>query len=89
MENNQAVRLAIEESIQFLEFAPHFTMAHGEYTRRKWDGAWWHMVALYEMGEVKRIPGPLLKERYTFSKPRSGQLLLYPPMIIQQVKVIR
>ncbi|OIB03828.1 hypothetical protein AK95_09415 [Paenibacillus sp. LC231] len=56
MENNQAVRLAIEESIQFLEFAPHFTMAHGEYTRRKWDGAWWHMAALYEMGEVKRIP---------------------------------
>lgn len=56
MENNQAIRLAIEESIQFLEFAPHFTMAHGEYTRTKWDGAWWHMAALYEMGEVKRIP---------------------------------
>lgn len=89
MENNQAVRLAIEESIQFLEFAPHFTMAHGEYTRRngmELGGIWY---ALYEMGEVKRIPGPLLKERYTFSKPRSGQLLLYPPMIIQQVKVIR
>lgn len=56
MENNQTIRLAIEESIQFLEFAPHFTMAHGEYTRQKWDGAWWHMAALYEMGEVKRIP---------------------------------
>lgn len=56
MENNQTIRLAIEESIQFLEFEPHFTMVHGEYTRRKWDGAWWHMAVLYEMGEVKRIP---------------------------------
>lgn len=31
-------------------------MDHGECTRRKWDGAWWHMAALYEMGEVRRIP---------------------------------
>lgn len=56
METNQAIRLAIEDSVQFLEFESHFTMDHGEYTRRKWDGAWWHMAALYEMGEVKRIP---------------------------------
>lgn len=61
METNQTIRLAIEESIQFLEFAPHFTMAHGECTRRKWDGAWWHMAALYEMGEVKRIPQSVIE----------------------------
>ncbi|TVX93322.1 hypothetical protein [Paenibacillus agilis] len=56
MQTNRTISLAIEESIKFLEFAPNFTKDHGEYTRRKWDGAWWRMAALYEMGEVSRIP---------------------------------
>ncbi|MBB3112466.1 hypothetical protein FHS18_004567 [Paenibacillus phyllosphaerae] len=55
MGENQTIRLAIEESIRFLESGPDLD-ASGEYSRRKWDGAWWHMAALYEMGEVKRIP---------------------------------
>ncbi|KAF6572220.1 hypothetical protein G9G54_24650, partial [Paenibacillus sp. EKM212P] len=47
METNQNIRLAIEKSIQFLESTPHLGMTHGECSRRKWDGAWWHMAALY------------------------------------------
>ncbi|MEJ3719321.1 hypothetical protein WGM54_14990 [Paenibacillus polymyxa] len=56
MQTNKNIRLAIEESIQFLESTQHLGMTHGECSRRKWDGAWWHMAALYEMGEVKLIP---------------------------------
>lgn len=56
MVTNQTVRLAIEESIQFLESTSQWVTAHGEHTREKWDGAWWHMSVLYEMGEVSQIP---------------------------------
>jgi len=56
MVTNQTVRLAIEESIRFLESTSQWVTAHGEHTRQKWDGAWWHMSVLYEMGEVSQIP---------------------------------
>lgn len=56
MATNQTVRLAIEESIRFLESTSQWVTAHGEHTRQKWDGAWWHMSVLYEMGEVSQIP---------------------------------
>lgn len=56
MESNQRICLAIEESIQFLESTSQWETGHGENSRHKWDGAWWHMAALYEMGEVKLIP---------------------------------
>ncbi|GIO92432.1 hypothetical protein J31TS3_36590 [Paenibacillus lactis] len=39
MATNQTVRLAIEESIQFLEPTSQWVTAHGEHTRQKWDGA--------------------------------------------------
>ncbi|WP_028595085.1 hypothetical protein [Paenibacillus assamensis] len=56
MQTNQTIHWAIEESIKFLECATNFTIDHGQFSRQKWDGAWWHMAALYEMGEVSRIP---------------------------------
>lgn len=56
MVTNQTIRLAIKESIRFLESTSQWETAHGEHTRRKWDGAWWHMSVLYEMGEVRQIP---------------------------------
>ncbi|CAM3503129.1 MULTISPECIES: hypothetical protein [Paenibacillus] len=56
MATNQTVRLAIEESIRFLEPTSQWVTAHGEHTRQKWAGAWWHMSVLYEMGEVSQIP---------------------------------
>ncbi|WP_334072591.1 MULTISPECIES: hypothetical protein [Paenibacillus] len=52
---NQTIVLAIEESIRFLDSSPNLEVS-GEYSRHKWNGAWWHMAALYEMGEVKKIP---------------------------------
>ncbi|MEK4509012.1 hypothetical protein [Paenibacillus sp. FSL K6-2524] len=51
------IQHAIEESIRFLESTPDLAMENCEDSRRKWNGAWWHMAALYEMGEVKQIPG--------------------------------
>lgn len=56
MEKNLNICYAIEESIRFLESSSYLEMDCSEYSRRKWDGAWWHMATLYEMGEVKRIP---------------------------------
>ncbi|KAA0966406.1 hypothetical protein FQ087_09295 [Sporosarcina sp. ANT_H38] len=56
METNESIRNAIEGSIQFLESNPDFYMGHCQDSRRKWNGAWWHMATLYEMGEVKQIP---------------------------------
>ncbi|GIP22900.1 hypothetical protein [Paenibacillus sp. J22TS3] len=56
METNQTIRLAIEDSIRLLETTSDFDEGRGEMSRRKWDGPWWHMAALYEMGEVKQIP---------------------------------
>lgn len=47
---------AVEASVSFLENTSHFEFEHDEDSRNKWDGAWWHMAALYEIGEVGRIP---------------------------------
>ncbi|OWA34024.1 hypothetical protein B9G55_16955 [Saccharibacillus sp. O16] len=52
---------AIEASIRFLENPSSFTSDSDEISRRKWDGAWWHMTALYEMGEAKSIPAPAVE----------------------------
>lgn len=51
-----SIRHAIEDSIRFLESTPDLTMENCGDSRRKWNGAWWHMAALYEMGEVRQIP---------------------------------
>ncbi|WP_037284469.1 prenyltransferase/squalene oxidase repeat-containing protein [Saccharibacillus sacchari] len=56
MPTRQAVTAEIEASIAFLENTSHFEREHDEISRGKWNGAWWHMAALYEMGEVRRIP---------------------------------
>ncbi|WP_316568896.1 hypothetical protein [Neobacillus sp. YIM B06451] len=56
MKTNQSIHDAIEVSIRFLESNPEFDFERCKYGRRKWNGAWWHMATLYEMGEVKRIP---------------------------------
>lgn len=55
MGTNQTISMAIEESIRFLDSSPNLEV-RGEDSRHKWNGAWWHMAALYEMGEVKKIP---------------------------------
>ncbi|MEC0089254.1 hypothetical protein [Paenibacillus macquariensis] len=56
MPANREIRYVIEESIRYLESYPDVAMDRCEISRRKWDGAWWHMATLYEMGEVKQIP---------------------------------
>lgn len=56
MTDKPTVSDAIEASIRFLETTSQFEREHDEDSRNKWDGAWWHMAALYEMGLVRRIP---------------------------------
>ncbi|CAM4181249.1 hypothetical protein [Saccharibacillus endophyticus] len=56
MPTRRAVTAEIEASIAFLENTSHFERGHDENSRNKWDGAWRHMAALYEIGEVRRIP---------------------------------
>ena len=56
MDLNRNNPYAIEKSIQFLESGPDMNINRCGESRRKWDGAWWHMATLYEMVEVKRIP---------------------------------
>lgn len=47
---------AIEASVRFLEKTTHFDAGRDEISRSKWNGAWWQMSALCEMGEARRIP---------------------------------
>ncbi|WP_148929794.1 hypothetical protein [Paenibacillus methanolicus] len=56
METNPRIHVAMEQSIRYLASASPWEAARAEDSRRKWDGAWWHMAALYEMGEARRIP---------------------------------
>ena len=79
MQTNQTISLAIEESIQFLESVTHFTMAHAECSRQKWDGAWWHMAALYEMGEVRRIPPSAIERAKSLLKTQVWPTFIISP----------
>ncbi|MFB9328934.1 hypothetical protein ACFFSY_23615 [Paenibacillus aurantiacus] len=56
MGTNPRIDVAMEQSIRYLASASPWEAARPEDSRRKWDGAWWHMAALYEMGAAKRIP---------------------------------
>jgi len=55
MGKNHLICLAINESIKFLDSSTNFEFS-GDHSRHKWSGAWWHMGAMYEMGEVHKIP---------------------------------
>ncbi len=46
----------IRTSIDFLDSDEIFHVPDRN-SRTKWNGPWWHMAALYEMGESGRIPG--------------------------------
>jgi len=41
--------IAIDESIRFLDSSSSFEFS-GECSLHKWNGAWWHMAAIHEMG---------------------------------------
>ncbi|WP_033543141.1 hypothetical protein [Planococcus sp. CAU13] len=65
MEVNHTFQSAIEDSMEFLHLYSEVTAEDVENSRRKWDGFWWHMAALHEMGEVKRIPASAIaKAKY-------------------------
>ncbi|MHC0038709.1 hypothetical protein [Pseudoneobacillus sp. C159] len=62
---NKTIQYAIEDSIKFLESYPDLPIERSGTSRRKWDGFWWHMATLYEMGEVKLIPkSAIAKAKY-------------------------
>jgi hypothetical protein len=62
---NKTIQNAMEESIKFLESYPDLPIDQIGTSRRKWDGLWWHMATLYEMGEVKQIPeSAIAKAKY-------------------------
>ncbi|WP_246132161.1 hypothetical protein [Paenibacillus hemerocallicola] len=54
--NREIIDRAIEQSIQYLSSDNELVGVGGGRSRRKWDGAWWHMAALYEIGEARQIP---------------------------------
>ncbi|NGZ75249.1 prenyltransferase/squalene oxidase repeat-containing protein [Saccharibacillus alkalitolerans] len=62
MSSRSAVAAAIERSVRFLETTTHFDPGSDEDSRRKWDGAWWRMSALHELGEAGRIPESAILE---------------------------
>ena len=51
---------AIEHSMEVLGAEDAFAIPDRK-SRRKWEGPWWHMATLYEMGEAKRIPKRAVK----------------------------
>lgn len=69
---------AIEASVSFLEKTAQFEPEHDEDSRNKWDGAWWHMAALYEIGEVRRIP-----ETAILQAKRVLQTRVWPVFVIK------
>ncbi len=46
----------IEESIRFLSSTEALKLIEADPYWPKWNSPWWHMLLLYEMGDVKRIP---------------------------------
>jgi hypothetical protein len=65
VETIKTMQYAIEDSIKFLESYPDVPIELSGKSRRKWDGLWWHMATLYEMGEVKQIPkSAIAKAKY-------------------------
>ena len=58
-ENNISARQELERAIdlseEFLTSEDLFAIPD-QMSRRKWNGPWWHMAALCEMGETQRIP---------------------------------
>lgn len=79
METNQSLRVAIQKSVQFLESAPNMDIDRCEDSREKWDGAWWHMAVLYEMGEVKQIPeSAIARAKYLLQAQTWTIFMIYP-----------
>ncbi|WP_391122728.1 hypothetical protein [Psychrobacillus sp. L3] len=79
METNQSIRDAIEVSIRFLDSNPEFYIGSCENGRRKWNGAWWHMATLYEMGEVKQIPSSAIaRAKYLLEVQTWPAFVIYP-----------
>lgn len=79
METNKSLRVAFQKSVQFLESAPNMELDHCEDSREKWDGAWWHMAVLYEMGEVKQIPeSAIARAKYLLQAQTWPIFIIYP-----------
>jgi len=92
METNQCIDDAIEVSIRFLESNPEFYMERCENGRRKWNGAWWHMATLYEMGEVKQIPGSAIaRAKYLLEVQTWPTFVIYaddyPTSVVDRLKM--
>ena len=69
----------IEASIAFLQNTSHFEPEHDEDSRNKWDGAWWHMCALFEIGEVQRIPSSAIAQAKKLLQTRVWQTFVIEP----------
>jgi hypothetical protein len=52
----------IEQSLRYLASEEAINTVKADAYWPKWDSPWWHMLLLYEMGEVKRIPKGIVTE---------------------------
>jgi hypothetical protein len=50
----------IQDSVAYLNSAEANTSLAADPYWPKWHSPWWHMSLLHEMGEAKRIPGPIV-----------------------------
>lgn len=55
-----AIESAIAASVDFLQSTKAFDMFSLDPYWPKWDGPWWHMLALNEMGATEQIPASAL-----------------------------
>jgi hypothetical protein len=46
----------IEESVRYLASEAALASLRRDFYWPKWDSPWWHMLLLYELGEVQKIP---------------------------------
>ena len=52
----------LEDSLRYLSSDRALASVDADVYWPKWDSPWWHLSLLYELGEIKRAPAPVIHE---------------------------
>jgi hypothetical protein len=52
---------AIDDSVRYLESDAALHSIQADTYWPKWHSPWWHMLLLWELGEARRIPLPVVR----------------------------
>src|SRR3954466_13426065 len=60
LERDAAVQFGIDAEVAFLQSKEALDSIAADVYWPKWNGPWWIMLLLYELGEVERIPSRVI-----------------------------